>query len=146
MLVILLDYQRVVGENMSTQDFIGDFLTRLRNGQMAGKDKVVVPSSRECLAISKILQEEGYITAYSQVGDATKRQIEIVLKYFNGQAVMQSIQRVSKPSGRVYRCAKKIARVLGGLGITIVSTSQGVMTDKTARALGVGGEVWCTVH
>ena len=120
-------------------------LTRLRNGQRAGKVVVTVPSSSEKVAIAQVLKDEGYIKDFS-VDEATgKAQLSIVLRYHNGQPVIDRIERVSRPSLRVYKGKNDLPTVMGGLGIAIVSTSRGVMTERAARAVGHGGEVVCIV-
>jgi len=126
-------------------DPIADMLTRIRNGQAAGKKSVKIPSSKLKLAIAKVLKEEGYISDYKI--EAIKNHVEMTvdLKYFNGTPVIESINRVSRPGLRIYRSKDELPKVLGGLGIAIVSTSNGVMTDRAARAIGHGGEVICTV-
>lgn len=130
---------------MSMTDPIADMLTRIRNGQAAGKKSVKIPSSKLKLAIAKVLKEEGYISDYKI--EAIKNHVEMTvdLKYFNGTPVIESINRVSRPGLRIYRSKDELPKVLGGLGIAIVSTSNGVMTDRAARAIGHGGEVICTV-
>lgn len=130
---------------MSMQDPIADMLTRIRNGQMADKVSVTMPSSKVKVAIAKVLEDEGYITGYAQNEEA-KPSLEITLKYYNGKPVIDRLERVSKPSMRVYRSNGDIPTVLGGLGVAIVSTSQGVMSDRAARAAGIGGEVICVVE
>ena len=130
---------------MSMTDPIADMLTRIRNGQSAGKKSVKMPSSKLKLAIAKVLKEEGYICDYKaeQVGNHMEMTVE--LKYFNGVPVIESVKRVSRPGLRIYKSKDELPKVLGGLGIAIVSTSNGVMTDRAARAIGHGGEVICTV-
>ncbi|MFZ0254253.1 MAG: 30S ribosomal protein S8 [Gammaproteobacteria bacterium] len=130
---------------MSLQDPVADMLTRIRNGQRAGKVVVTVPSSSEKVAIAQVLKDEGYIKDFS-VDEATgKAQLSIVLRYHNGQPVIDRIERVSRPSLRVYKGKNDLPTVMGGLGIAIVSTSRGVMTERAARAVGHGGEVVCIV-
>ena len=130
---------------MSMTDPIADMLTHIRNGQKARKVNVVMPSSKEKLAIATVLKEEGYITDFKIPDDGTKNGLSIELKYFEGSPVIADVQRVSRPGLRVYRGKDELPEVLGGLGIAIVSTSAGVMSDRQARAKGVGGEVICVV-
>ena len=129
---------------MSMQDPIADMLTRIRNGQAASKVAVSMPSSKLKVAIAKVLKEEGYIAGYSVAGDV-KPELEIELKYFQGKPVVELIQRVSRPGLRIYKGRDAIPQVMNGLGVAIVTTPQGVMTDRKARATGVGGEVLCYV-
>jgi small subunit ribosomal protein S8 len=126
-------------------DPVADMLTRIRNGQSAGKKSVSLPSSKLKLAIAKVLKEEGYISGYSvqKLGNHTEMVVD--LKYFNGAPVIDKVKRISKPGLRIYKSKNELPKVLGGLGIAIVSTSNGVMTDRVARAIGHGGEVICTV-
>ena len=130
---------------MSMTDPIADMLTRIRNAQMAEKATVQMPASKVKVAIAKVLKDEGYIEGFAIVGEETRRQLEIALKYYAGRPVIEKIERVSKPGLRIYKQKDDIPRVMNGLGIAIVSTSQGVMTDRKARASGVGGEVLCIV-
>jgi small subunit ribosomal protein S8 len=125
-------------------DPIADMLTRIRNGQSAHKQSVTMPSSKAKLAIAGVLKQEGYITEFS-VSQAAKPELTVVLKYYEGLPVIASIRRVSRPGLRIYRNKDELPEVLNGLGIAIVSTSAGVMTDSQARATGRGGEVICTV-
>ena len=129
---------------MSMQDTLADMFTRIRNGHMAEKVAVAMPSSKQKVAIAAVLQEEGYINGYSVEGDV-KPVLSIELKYFEGKPVIEEIKRVSKPSLRIYKAASDLPKVSDGLGCAIVSTSKGVMTDRAARAAGIGGEVICTV-
>lgn len=131
---------------MSQTDPIADFLTRIRNGQRARKKQVICPSSSLKEAIAKVLRDEGYILGYD-VADAGagKKNITVALKYFDGKPVIERIERVSKPSLRVYKGKTQVPSVLGGLGVAIISTPAGVVTDKQARAAGQGGEVLCYV-
>ncbi|KAA0876250.1 30S ribosomal protein S8 [Nitrincola tapanii] len=129
---------------MSMQDTLADMFTRIRNGNMAEKSAVSMPSSKQKVALAKVLKEEGYIADYQVEGDV-KPVLTIELKYFEGKPVIENIKRVSRPSLRIYRHADKLPKVSDGLGIAIVSTSKGIMTDRAARAAGVGGEVICTV-
>jgi len=129
---------------MSMQDPIADMLTRIRNGQAANKVSVKMPSAKLKVAIAKTLKEEGYITDYA-VADEAKAELEITLKYFQGQPVVETIQRVSRPGLRIYKGKNELPKVMGGLGVAIVSTSKGLMTDRAARQAGMGGEVICYV-
>ncbi|MGL4859202.1 MAG: 30S ribosomal protein S8 [Enterobacteriaceae bacterium] len=129
---------------MSMQDPIADMLTRIRNGQAANKVSVVMPSSRLKVAIANVLKEEGYIEAVKVV-EGTKPELELVLKYYRGKPVVESIQRVSRPGLRIYRRKDELPKVMAGLGIAVVSTSKGVMTDRAARHAGLGGEIICYV-
>ncbi len=129
---------------MSMSDPVADMLTRIRNGQMARKMDVRMPSSKLKTAIARVLKEEGYIEDFATEGEP-KAELTIKLKYFQGEPVIESLERVSKPSLRAYRGRDEMPRVMGGLGVAIVSTSQGVMTDKAAREQGHGGEILCTV-
>ena len=130
---------------MSMQDPIADMLTRIRNGQARARNKVNMPSSRLKVAIANILKEEGYITDYQIDGNNGKKTLLVELKYFQGKPVIESLQRESKPSLRKYRSSKDLPKIIGGLGTAIISTSKGVMTDKSARAQGIGGEILCLV-
>jgi small subunit ribosomal protein S8 len=130
---------------MSMTDPIADMLTRIRNAQMVEQAVVAMPSSKVKLAIAKVLQDEGYIDAFKVSGDEVKPVLEIALKYYAGRPVIEKIERVSKPGLRIYKSKDDIPRVMNGLGIAIVSTSHGVMTDRKARATGIGGEVLCIV-
>ena len=130
---------------MSMTDPIADMLTRIRNGQSADKENVEMPSSKVKLAIAKVLEEEGYISGFETLEVDGKARLRVGLKYFQGQGVIEHIERVSKPGLRVYRSKGEIPQVVGGLGISIVSTSQGVMSDRAAREAGHGGEVLCYV-
>ncbi len=129
---------------MSMQDTLADMVTRIRNAQMATKETVTMPSSKMKIEVARVLKEEGYVVDYQVQGDV-KPELTVTLKYFEGKAVIEKIQRVSKPSLRSYKGKNSLPRVNAGLGVAIVSTSQGVMTDRAARAAGVGGEVICTV-
>ena len=125
---------------MSMQDPIADMFTRIRNGQLAQKVNVGMPSSKLRVSIAKVLKEEGYIKDFSVSGDV-KPVIEVALKYFEGKKVIESIERVSRPGLRIYKKKDELPKVMGGLGIAIVSTSKGVMTDRAARKAGMGGEI-----
>lgn len=129
---------------MSMQDPISDMLTRIRNGQMAKKSQVVMPASKIKAAIAKVLADEGYVSSFRVVSGA-KPELVVDLKYYQGKAVISKLERVSRPGLRVYKHKGGLPKVLGGLGVAIVSTSVGVMTDRAARAAGVGGEVLCLV-
>lgn len=130
---------------MSMTDPIADMLTRIRNGQSAGKKNVKMPSSKLKLAIAKVLKDEGYITDFRTEVTGNHAEMTVELKYYNGVPVIESVKRVSRPGLRIYKSKDELPKVLGGLGIAIVSTSNGVMTDRAARAIGHGGEVICTV-
>ncbi len=130
---------------MSMTDPIADMLTRIRNAQMREETVVAMPASRVKLAIAKVLKDEGYIDGFKVSGESVKPTLEIGLKYYAGRPVIEKIERVSRPGLRIYKGKDDIPRVMNGLGIAIVSTSQGVMTDRKARASGVGGEVLCIV-
>ncbi|MEC5321257.1 30S ribosomal protein S8 [Brenneria populi subsp. brevivirga] len=129
---------------MSMQDPIADMLTRIRNGQAANKVAVTMPSSKLKVAIANVLKEEGFIKDFKIEGD-TKPVLELELKYFQGKAVVESIQRVSRPGLRIYKRKDELPKVMAGLGIAVVSTSKGVMTDRAARQAGLGGEIICYV-
>jgi len=130
---------------MSMNDPISDFLTRIRNGQMAAKKQITSPSSKVKESIAAVLKDEGYITDFSVVAEGSKKTIAVTLKYFQGKPVIERIERISKPSLRVYKAQDELPKVLGGLGIAIISTSSGVVSDRKARAAGHGGEVLCIV-
>jgi small subunit ribosomal protein S8 len=130
---------------MNMTDPIADMLTRIRNAQMTEKATVVMPSSKVKIAIAKVLKDEGYIDGFLVAGDEVKPMLEIALRYHAGRAVIEKIERISTPGLRVYKSKDDIPKVMNGLGIAIVSTSHGVMTDRKARATGVGGEVLCIV-
>ena len=130
---------------MSMQDPISDMLTRVRNAQMAGKKFVDMPGSKLKAAVAQVLEDEGYISGHRVESAEGKPRLSIELKYFNGKPVIAEIERFSKPSLRRYASKDKMPNVRGGLGVAIVSTSKGVMTDRAAKAQGVGGEVLCTV-
>jgi small subunit ribosomal protein S8 len=130
---------------MSMTDPIADFITRIRNGQVARKAEVSCGSSKAKLALAKVLRDEGYIAGYSTESEGGKTTLTVQLKYHEGRPVIDRIERVSRPGLRAYRGKSALPKVLGGLGVAIVSTSQGVMTDRQARAAGQGGEVLCVV-
>ena len=131
---------------MSMTDPIADMLTRIRNAQMIERAVVSMPASKVKVAIARVLKDEGYIDGFKVTGDETRKpQLEIALRYYAGRPVIEKIERVSKPGLRIYKGKDGIPNVMNGLGIAIVSTSQGVMTDRKARASGVGGEVLCIV-
>ncbi|GEA07096.1 30S ribosomal protein S8 [Alteromonas sp. KUL42] len=125
---------------MSMQDPIADMFTRIRNGQMAQKVSVTMPSSKLRVAICEVLKAEGYIADFAASGDV-KPVLEVTLKYFEGKQVIDTIERVSRPGLRIYKKKDELPKVMGGLGIAIVSTSKGVMTDRAARNAGMGGEI-----
>lgn len=126
---------------MSMSDPIADMLTRIRNGQSANKVSVRMPSSKMKQAVAKVLQQEGYISSFSVDSEEGKPTMVVELKYFQGKPVIESLQRVSRPGLRVYKGKDELPKVRGGLGVAIISTSQGVMSDRAARSAGQGGEV-----
>lgn len=130
---------------MSMSDPIADMLTRIRNAQMVEKPVVVMPASKLKVAIARVLKDEGYIDAYAVKGEAGKSELEIGLKYHAGRPVIERIERVSRPGLRIYKGRHQIPQVMNGLGVAIVTTPKGVMTDRKARAAGIGGEVLCFV-
>ena len=130
---------------MSMTDPISDMLTRIRNAQAVGKTAVGIPSSKLKVSIAQVLKEEGYIEDFAVQDKEGKQELEINLKYYAGQPVIERIERVSRPGLRIYKPSRDIPNVMNGLGIAIVSTPKGVMTDRKARGLGVGGEVLCIV-
>lgn len=131
---------------MSMTDPIADFLTRIRNGQQARKKQVSLPSSKLKVAIAKVLADEGYISGYDVAESGPgKKQLTVALKYFDGKPVIERLDRVSKPSLRIYKGKDELPKVLGGLGVAIISTADGVVSDRRARAQGWGGEVICVV-
>jgi len=130
---------------MSMSDPIADMLTRVRNAQMVNKSSVTMPSSKLKVAIAAVLKDEGYIDGYQVNGEQAKPVLEIALRYYAGRPVIERIERVSRPGLRVYKGSAAIPQVMNGLGVAIVSTPRGVMTDRKARATGVGGEVLCYV-
>ena len=130
---------------MSMSDPIADLLTRIRNAQMVAKTSVSLPSSKLKVAIAQVLKDEGYIDGFKVNAEGGKAELEIALKYYAGRPVIERLERVSRPGLRIYKGAGSIPQVMNGLGIAIVTTPQGVMTDRKARATGVGGEVICYV-
>lgn len=126
---------------MSMSDPIADMFTRIRNGQQVGKVSVSMPSSKRKIAIAGLLQDEGYIAGYSLSEQDSKPALSVELKYFQGKPVIEMIQRVSRPGLRIYKGNKELPKVRGGLGVAIISTSKGLMSDRAARAAGHGGEV-----
>lgn len=130
---------------MSMSDPISDMLTRIRNAQMANKASVVMPSSKLKVAIVKVLKDEGYVDDFSVDVVGGKQNLAIVLKYYAGRPVIEKIDRVSKPGLRIYKGADDIPRVMNGLGVAIISTPKGVMTDRKARSSNTGGEILCVV-
>ena len=131
---------------MSKQDPVSDLLTRIRNAQAMGIHEVVLPHSNIKSEILRVLQEEGYIESYESKADGAKKDLKVSLKYYQGRPVIERINRVSKPTLRIYKPCRDLPQVRGGLGIAIISTPKGVMTDKSARSQNVGGEVLCTVE
>lgn len=125
---------------MSMQDPIADMFTRIRNGQMAAKVAVSMPSSKQRVAIAAVLKSEGYVSDFAVTGEV-KPVLEVTLKYFEGKQVIDTIERVSRPGLRIYKKKDELPKVMGGLGVAIVSTSKGVMTDRAARKAGMGGEI-----
>ncbi len=130
---------------MTMNDPISDMLTRIRNGQKARKVSVSMPASKAKEAVAKVLKDEGYITGFSTEGEGSSSALTVELKYFEGVPVIERIERTSRPGLRIYRVKESLPKVLGGLGIAIVSTSAGVMSDAKAREKGIGGEVLCIV-
>ncbi len=130
---------------MSNTDPIADMLTRIRNGQKARKVSVAMPSSSAKVAVARVLKDEGYIADFAAEEDGAKTTLTVELKYFEGRPVIEHIARVSKPGLRIYRGRQELPKVQGGLGVAIVSTSAGVMSDRQAREQGIGGEVICVV-
>lgn len=130
---------------MSMTDPVADMLTRIRNGQMAEKLGVTMPASKLKEAIAKVLRDEGYIESYAVRANGGKAELDIELKYYAGRPVIERIERVSRPGLRIYRGMQDLPKVMNGLGIAIVSTPKGVMTDRKARSSNVGGEVLCIV-
>ena len=130
---------------MSMSDPIADLLTRIRNAQMVAKQTVSVPSSKVKVAIAQVLKDEGYIDGFEIKSEDGKSELLITLKYYAGRPVIERIERVSRPGLRIYKGSSDIPKVMNGLGVAIVSTSKGVMTDRKARAAGIGGELLCIV-
>ena len=130
---------------MSMSDPIADLLTRIRNAQMVAKSTVSVPSSKVKVAIAQVLKDEGYIDGFQVKSEGGKPELEIALKYYAGRPVIERIERVSRPGLRIYKGRHDIPQVMNGLGVAIVTTPKGVMTDRKARGMGVGGEVLCIV-
>jgi small subunit ribosomal protein S8 len=126
------------------QDPLADMLTRIRNAQARLRPSVSMPSSKLRVAVARLLLEEGYISDFSETGEV-KKELTVVLKYFEGKPVIEEMKRVSRPGLRRYSGASELPQVRGGLGVAVVSTSKGLMTDRAARAAGVGGEILCTV-
>mgnify|MGYP000291143996 FL=1 len=129
---------------MSMQDTLADMLTRIRNAQGAGKATVAMPSSKVKVSVAEVLKNEGYIADFAIDGDV-KSTLSIDLKYYEGKPVIERLVRVSRPGLRTYKSSTELPKVEAGLGIAIISTSKGIMTDRAARAAGIGGEVICTV-
>lgn len=125
---------------MSMQDPIADMFTRVRNGQMSNKVDVTMPSSKVKTAIAELLKNEGFIADYEVSGDV-KKELSVTLKYFEGKSVIETIKRVSRPGLRIYKKTDNLPKVMGGLGVAIISTSKGLMTDRAARKAGIGGEI-----
>ena len=142
----MADPTRERNEAMNNQDPIADMLTRIRNANRVGRRMVLIPRSKICLGIAQVLKEEGYIEEFDSIDDSTQGQIRVKLKYSSaGQKVIHTIDRQSKPGCRVYRGVDDLPRILNGMGIAVVSTSKGVMSDRKARENNVGGELLCTV-
>jgi small subunit ribosomal protein S8 len=131
---------------MSMQDPVADLLTRIRNAQLIGIREVELPFSNIKTEILRVLKEEGFIESYESKADGAKKDISIKLKYYQGKPVIERIKRISRPALRIYRACRELPQVRGGLGIAIISTPKGVMTDRAARTQNVGGEVLCTVE
>ena len=130
---------------MSMSDPIADMLTRIRNGSQAQKTNVQMPASRSKVAIAEVLKDEGFISGFSVDGEGVFRVLDVELKYFQGDPVIEEINRISRPSCRIYARKDDLPSIKNGLGIALVSTSKGLLTDKSARQAGVGGEILCTV-
>jgi small subunit ribosomal protein S8 len=130
---------------MSMSDPIADMLTRIRNAQMSERTAVTMPASKVKAAIAQVLKDEGYIDDFAVRDNAGKPELAISLKYYAGRPVIEKLERISRPGLRIYKGSDEIPKVMNGLGVAIVSTSRGVMTDRKARGLGVGGEVLCLV-
>jgi len=131
---------------MSMSDPIADMLTRIRNGQAADKVSVKMPASKYKQSIAVVLKDEGYISDWRVEGEGVKKDLVIDLKYYMGKPVIEKIKKISRPGLRIYKSAEELPQVIGGMGIAIISTSKGMMTDRTARENGQGGEVICTVE
>jgi len=131
---------------MSMQDPIADMFVRIRNAQARAKRETRIPASKQKVAIAEVLKNEGYITDFHVEQDGIHSQIVVELKYYGGRPVIERIERVSRPGLRVYKAMDELPRIVGGLGVAIVSTSRGLMTDRQARSLGIGGEVICSVY
>ena len=131
---------------MSMQDPVADMLTRIRNGQARSKLEVRMPASSKKAAVAKVLEEEGYISGFRLEGESPKEEIVLGLKYYQGEPVIEKIERVSRPGLRVYRNKDNLPSVIGGLGVAVISTSKGMMSDRQARESGIGGEVICAVY
>jgi small subunit ribosomal protein S8 len=130
---------------MSMTDPIADMLTRIRNGQKALKTRVTMPASKAKVAVARVLQDEGYIASYETVGEGARQELAIELRYHEGEPVIARLSRVSRPGLRIYKGKDSLPQVQGGLGVAIISTSKGVMSDREARRMGEGGEVICYV-
>lgn len=130
---------------MSMSDPIADMLTRIRNGQMAGHNSVVIPSSKMKVALAKLLADEGYINSFETKEIQGKPELTVELKYYQGKPVIEMLKRVSRPGLRVYKNKDELPKVIGGLGVAVVSTSKGIMSDRDARKEGIGGEIVCYV-
>lgn len=130
---------------MSMSDPIADMLTRIRNGQIAGHSTVVMPASKVKVAVAKVLEDEGYVSAYSVSEKNGKSELSVDLKYFEGKPVIEMLKRVSRPGLRVYKNKNELPKVIGGLGVAVVSTSKGIMSDRNARNQGIGGEIICYI-
>jgi len=126
-------------------DPIADMLTRIRNGQIAGHTKVVMPSSKVKIAVAKVLEDEGYVSAYSVSEKNGKSELSVDLKYFEGKPVIETLKRVSRPGLRVYKNKNELPKVIGGLGVAVISTSKGIMSDRNARSQGIGGVILCYI-
>ena len=131
---------------MSMQDPIGDMLTRIRNAQARAKRDVAMPASKRKSAIAEVLKNEGYITDYRVEGEGAAKRLHVELKYFRGKPVIERVWRVSRPGLRIYKTKDQLPSIIGGLGVAIVSTSKGLMSDREARAQGIGGEIICSVY
>ena len=131
---------------MSMQDPIGDMLTRIRNAQARAKRDVVMPASKRKSAIAEVLKNEGYISDYRVEGEGATKQLRVELKYFRGKPVIERVWRVSRPGLRIYKTKDQLPSIIGGLGVAIVSTSKGLMSDREARAQGIGGEIICSIY